>query len=73
LSCELISYNRQEGIGILAIEEFHESFRIAISKNLRAIICDRDNELWLSPISVWETVILSCQVFNLLIVIGVRG
>jgi PIN domain nuclease of toxin-antitoxin system len=30
-----------------------------LSKNLRVIIHNQDNELWLSPISVWETVILA--------------
>jgi PIN domain nuclease of toxin-antitoxin system len=30
-----------------------------LSKNLRAIIQNQDNKLWLSPISVWETVILA--------------
>ncbi|MGL5075350.1 MAG: type II toxin-antitoxin system VapC family toxin, partial [Waterburya sp.] len=30
-----------------------------LSKSLRAIIQNQDNELWLSPISVWETVILA--------------
>ncbi len=30
-----------------------------LSENLQQIIASSDNELWLSPISVWETVILA--------------
>ncbi|ELS03223.1 hypothetical protein Xen7305DRAFT_00029430 [Xenococcus sp. PCC 7305] len=30
-----------------------------LSKNLRTIIASEKNELWLSPISVWETLILA--------------
>jgi PIN domain nuclease of toxin-antitoxin system len=32
---------------------------LRLSRNLQTVIADETNELWLSPISIWETLILA--------------